>query len=154
MIDTPTTDSVSTDELPEGSADQHGDLPGAGRRLRGDRGAADIGIEILFGAVVMIALFLFLIEATGYWHARNILDDAAAEGARVAAAFDGTCAQAENTARHRITERAGGWASGAAVTCSETNGIVTVVITSTTPGLLSSSTGYRATVTESTPKEQ
>lgn len=124
------------------------------RRLRGDRGAADIGIELLFGAVMMIILFVLLMEATSFWHARNVLDDAASEGARVAAAFDGTCGQGETVARDRITARAGKWAAGVSVSCSETDGIVTVIISSTTPGLLSSSAGYQASVTESAPKEQ
>jgi Flp pilus assembly protein TadG len=126
----------------------------APQRLRGDRGAADIGIEMLFGAVMMITLFLLLIEATSFWHARNVLDDAAAEGARVAAAFDGSCDGGVAVARARLSARAGSWATDVSVSCSETDGIVTVVIASTTPGLLSSSTGYQASVTESAPKEQ
>ena len=125
-----------------------------GRRLRGDRGAADIGIEMMFGAVVMIALFLFLIEVGAYWHARNVLDEAAAEGARVAAAFDGTCAEGEAVAEARVAARGGGWAAGVAATCTETADIVTVVITSSTPGFLSSTTGYEARVTESAPRER
>lgn len=124
------------------------------RRLRGDRGAADIGIEMMFGAVIMVSLFVFLIEAGAYWHARNVLDEAAAEGARVAAAFDGSCAEGETVARGRVTARAGSWASGVSVSCSDTGEIVTVVVTSTTPGFLSSSTGYRASVTESAPRER
>ncbi|MEM8748241.1 MAG: TadE/TadG family type IV pilus assembly protein [Actinomycetota bacterium] len=136
-------------------AEQTGDLARSrGRRLRGDRGAADIGIEMMFGAVVMIALFLFLIEVGAYWHARNVLDEAAAEGARVAAAFDGTCAEGEAVAEARVAARGGGWADGVDATCTETADIVTVVITSSTPGFLSSTTGYEARVTESAPRER
>lgn len=124
------------------------------RRGRGDRGAADIGIEMMFGSIVMIALFLFLIEVGAYWHARNVLDEAAAEAARVAAAFDGTCAEGIVVAEARAAARGGRWADDVEAVCSDTGEIVTIVITSTTPGFLSSATGYEASVTESAPRER
>ena len=46
----------------------------------------------------MLALVLLLVETVSFWHARNVFDEAAAEGARVAAAFDGSCAAGTETA--------------------------------------------------------
>lgn len=124
------------------------------RRCRGDRGAADGGLEILFGAVAMICLVLLIVETVSYWHSRNVFDEAAAEGARVAAAFDGTCAGGTSTARSLLERRAGGWSSGVSVGCSEADGIVTVTISGATPGVLFGSAGFAATVTESAPRER
>lgn len=108
----------------------------------------------MFGAVAMIALVLLIVETTSFWHSRNIFDEAASEGARVAAAFDGTCDVGRSTARSLLERRAGNWATGVAVTCSESAGIVTVTISGTTPGVLFDSAGFRATVTESAPRER
>lgn len=127
---------------------------GPSRRLRGNRGAADGGLEIMFGAVAMICFVLLIVETVSYWHSRNVFDEAAAEGARVAAAFDGTCAAGTSTARSLLERRAGGWSSGVSVGCSEADGIVTITISGTTPGVLFDSAGFTATVTESAPREQ
>ena len=124
------------------------------RRCRGDRGAIDGGLEIMFGAVAMIALVLLIVETVSFWHSRNIFDEAASEGARVAAAFDGTCAAGTSTAQGLLERRAGSWASGVAVTCSVAGGIITVTISGTTPGVLFDNAGFRATVTESAPRER
>ena len=123
-------------------------------RLRGDRGAIDGGLEIMFGAVAMIAFVLIIVESVSFWHARNVFDEAAAEGVRVAAAFDGTCTAGTSTAQSLLQRRAGGWSSGVTVSCSEADGIVTITITGSTPGVLFDSAGFRATVTESAPREQ
>ena len=123
-------------------------------RLRGDRGAIDGGVETMFGGVAMIALVLLLVESVSFWHARNVFDEAAAEGARVAAAFNGTCAAGTDTARSLIERRAGGWSSGVAVQCGEVDGIVTVTISGSTPGVLFDAGGFRASVTQSAPRER
>lgn len=123
-------------------------------RLCGDRGAIDGGFEIMFGSVAMICFVLLIVESVSFWHARNVFDEAAAEGVRVAAAFDGTCTAGTSTAQSLLDRRAGGWSSGVQVLCSEADGIVTVTITGTTPGVLFDSAGFRASVTESAPREQ
>jgi Flp pilus assembly protein TadG len=124
------------------------------RRFRGDRGAADGGLEIMFGAVAMIFFVLLIVETVSYWHSRNVFDEAAAEGARVAAAFDGTCTAGSSTARTLLERRAGGWSSGVTVGCSEADGIVTITISGTTPGVLFDAAGFTATVTQSAPRER
>ena len=60
------------------------------RRYR-DRGAVDVSVQMLFGSVAVLFALLLVFEAVAFWHARNVFDEAAAEGARVAAAYDGTC---------------------------------------------------------------
>jgi hypothetical protein len=131
-----------------------GDTGDAARRLRGDRGAIDGGLEILFGGVAMIALVLLIVETVSFWHSRNIFDEAAAEGVRVAAAFDGTCTAGTSTARSIIEHRASGWSSGINISCTEADGIVTVTVAGTTPGVLFDSAGFTANVTESAPRER
>ncbi len=142
--------------MPDIAVDRSADeaIASAPRRMRGDRGAIDGGLETLFGGVALIALVLLLVEAVSFWHARNVFDEAAAEGARIAAAFDGTCAQGTDAARSSIERRAGGWSDAVAVTCGESDGIVTVSISGSTPGVLFDAGGFRATVTQSTPKER
>ena len=125
------------------------------RRRRGgeDRGSAET-LGILFGGIAIIFFVLLIVEVAGYWHARNIFDEAAAEGARVAAAFDGTCAAGTAEAEALIQQRASSWASGVQVDCAENAGIVTVTITGATAGVLGGSVGFTAHVSESAPKEQ
>ena len=57
-----------------------------------DAGAVDVSIQMLFGMIAVLFAMLLVFDTTSYWHGRNVYNDAAAEGARVAAAFDGTCA--------------------------------------------------------------
>ncbi len=53
-----------------------------------DRGAVDVSIQMLFGFMAVLLTMLLIVEATSFWHARNVYDEAASEGARVAAAFE------------------------------------------------------------------
>ena len=75
-----------------------------------DRGAVDVSLQMLFGAMTLLFTLLLLFETTAYWHARNVFDDAAAEGARVAAAYDGTCRDGVGAARAMVVRHAGAWA--------------------------------------------
>lgn len=108
----------------------------------------------MFGAVAMICLVLLIVETVSFWHSRNVFDEAAAEGVRVAAAFDGTCGAGTSTARALLERRAGGWSAGVSIGCTETDGIVTMTISGQTPGMLLDSAGFTATVTESAPRER
>ena len=122
-------------------------------RGRGDRGGLDDPVGILFGTVAIMLFVLILIETVAFWHAHNVFEAAAAEGARVAAAFDGTCTTGTATARASITRRAGGWAAGVTITCREATGEVTITIDGRTPGVVST-LGPHAHVTESAPRER
>lgn len=118
-----------------------------------DRGAVDVSLEMLFGAMALLFTLLLLFEATTYWHARNVFDDAAAEGARVAAAYDGTCRDGVAAARAMVERHAGAWSHGVRVTCT-TGAVVTVTVDGRTPGVVGSVLGMRARVSESAPKER
>ena len=121
------------------------------RPLR-DRGAVDVSVQMLFGGLALLLTLLLVFEASAYWHARNVFDDAAAEGARVAAAFDGTCPQGVKAARAMIAAHAGRWSDHVVVTCTA-GSTVTVTISGGTPGVLATHLGLRARVVESAPKE-
>jgi hypothetical protein len=118
-----------------------------------DRGVVDVSIEMLFGMIAVIAVLLLLFEAVAYWHARNVFDEAAAEGVRVAAAYDGSCAAGIAATRELITRHAGSWASDLAISCSD-GPMVTIAVSGRTPGVLASTVGFDARVAESTPSER
>lgn len=117
-----------------------------------DRGAVDVSIEMLFGLLFTLFVVLALFEATAYWHARNVFDDAASEGARIAAAFDGSCADGIAFAQQSIARHAGSWARDVTISCSE-GATVAVTVAGRTPGILSGGTGFTARVTETASKE-
>lgn len=123
------------------------------RRASSDVGAVDVSIQMLFGFMVMLFTMLLIVETTAYWHARNVFDEAAAEGARVAAAFDGTCAKGVDVARAMVARRAGGWSGRVTVTCT-TGSIVVMVVSGSTPGIIAPAVGLTARVSESAPKER
>lgn len=104
------------------------------RWLADDRGLAD-GVEHLFAATFLILLFLFIAQVVVWWHARNILEQAAAEGARVAAAADGSCGDAPDAASSIAERIGGGWVESISVSCGgdSTGGLVTVRVSGNTP---------------------
>lgn len=71
---------------------------------------------MLFLWVMAIGLFVFIFEVSAYWHVRNFLEEAAAQGAATAGTFDGDCGQAELAAR-AVAARSGSWASDIQVSC-------------------------------------
>ena len=119
---------------------------------RRDRGAVDVSIQMLFGSIAVIFVMLLIFEVTAFWHTRNVLDEAAAEGARVAAAYDGTCVEGVAAARASLRAVGGAWTSSVRITCVD-GPMVTVRITGSTPGALGS-VGFKTSVAESAPKER
>jgi len=117
-----------------------------------DRGAVDVSIEMLFGTVVALLVMLLVFDASAYWHARNVFDDAAADGVRIAAAHGGRCDEAVAATRDAIEQHAGGWGRDATVSCID-GPVVSVTVEGSTPGVLSGGVGLRASVTESQPRE-
>ena len=89
-------------------------------------------MEILFSAVFLIALFLFICQVVVWWHARNILEQAAAEGAPAAAAADASCAAAAPAAVGLAERMGGSWVESTNVSCSA-GSIVVVVDRADTP---------------------
>lgn len=118
-----------------------------------DRGAVDVSIEMLFGTVAVLMALLLVFETVAFWHARNVFDDAASDGARIAAAFDGSCAEGVEAARAAIARHAGSWASQVEVNCVDAP-LVVVTVTGRTPGVVGDALGMRATVAESAPRER
>ncbi len=121
-----------------------------------DRGAIDGGLEIMFGGIMIICFVLVVVEASAFWHSRNIFDEAAAEGVRVAAAFDGTCAQGRAAAADLISRRAENWADGVDVRCQRdaASGVAEIEITGHSPGILFGNAGIDIHVRESAPIER
>ena len=123
--------------------------PATGR----DRGVVDISIEMLFGMLAVIFVLLLVFESVAYWHARNVFDDAAAEGVRIAAAYDGTCADGIAVTRAAIARQAGGWAGDVEVGCID-GPMVTITVRGATPGVVGGPVGFTAEVAESAPRER
>lgn len=117
-----------------------------------DRGAVDVSIQMLFGMMAVIFVMLLIFEVSAFWHARNVFDEAAAEGARVAAAYDGTCAEGIVAARSLVRSAGGSWSTSVRVTCTD-GPMVTVTVTGSTPGALGT-IGFKAYASESAPKER
>jgi hypothetical protein len=131
----------------------HGSVAESRReRPRRDSGAVDVSIEMLFGLMVLLFALLLVFEATTYWHTRNVLDDAASEGARVAAAYDGSCVDGVAAARAAVREHAGRWASRVRVSCVE-GAEVRLTISARSPGV-GGSLGFVVRVVEAAPKER
>lgn len=122
------------------------------RRGRGTRGAVD-AVEMLFLGVGLIALFLFVVELGAYWHAKNVLEEAAASGAQAAAAFDGDCADGRAAAAAFARERGGTWADTVSVTC-RAGETVTVAIGARSPGLVFGTTGFTVSARASAVEER
>lgn len=118
-----------------------------------DRGAVDVSVELLVGTFVVAAVLLLVVETAAHWHTRNVLADAAADGARVAAAVDGTCAAGIATAQSAVARHSTTWADQVRVACRD-GSVVTLTVAGRTPGLVGTLLGHRAVVSSSTPKEQ
>ena len=118
-----------------------------------DRGAVDVSIEMLFGTVAVLMALLLVFETSAYWHARNVFDDAASDGARIAAAYDGSCAEGVEVTLEAIARHAGSWARGVEVSCVDAP-LVVVTVTGRTPGVVGAALGMSATVAESAPRER
>lgn len=118
-----------------------------------DRGAVDTSVELLIGSVAVAAVLLLVVETAAHWHTRNVLADAAADGVRVAAGSDGSCAAGIATAHASVTRHGSTWADDVRIACRD-GSRVTLTLTGRTPGLVGTLLGHRASVTSSTPKEQ
>ena len=119
---------------------------------RHESGAVDVSIQTLFGMMLALGAMLLVVEASAYWHARNVFAEAAAEGARVAAAYDGSCQKGVAAARAMVSTHASGWASGLEVRCQRGQ-MVSVTVTARTPGVWAGSLGFRARASEEVPRE-
>lgn len=90
---------------------------------------------MLFVTAITLMGFLFIVQVTVWWHARNILEQAAAEGARFAAAAGNTCDDATTAARATAARYGGKWVNTITVRCVD-GALVSVQIDATTPAFL------------------
>lgn len=111
-----------------------------------------MSIQMLFGMIAVLFALLLVFDTSTYWHGRNVYNEAAAEGVRVAAAFDGTCADGIAAAEALVNDSAGAWAHDVRVSCTA-GPIVTVTVAGSTPGVLAGALGFSVRVSESAPKE-
>jgi hypothetical protein len=118
-----------------------------------DRGAVDVSVQMLFGFLTVLVSLLLTVETVAYWHTRNVFDEAAAEGARVAAAFDGSCADGVAAANALVRRHASGWGSQVSVSCIDGPTVV-VEVSGPTMGMAGSQLGLVARSVESAPKER
>ena len=118
-----------------------------------DRGAVDVSIEMLFGTITVLMALMLVFETAAFWHARNVLDDAASDGVRIAAAFDGTCAQGVDVARAAVARHGRSWAGEVEIVCTD-GPLVVLTVTGRTPGVVGDALGMRASVSESAPRER
>ncbi len=108
---------------------------------------------MLFGALGVLIAMIAVFEAGSYWHTRAVLGDAAADGVRAAAAWDGSCASGVAVARRAVERQAPGWAAQVEIACVS-GPVVTVTVGARTPGLLGQAGGVQARASASAPKEQ
>jgi len=118
-----------------------------------DSGAVDVSIQMLFGMIAVLFAMLLVFDTSTYWHGRNVYNEAAAEGVRVAAAFDGSCADGIAAAELSVRESAGAWARDVRVSCTD-GPVVTVTVSGSSPGVLAGALGFSVRVSESAPKER
>lgn len=113
-----------------------------------DRGAVDVSVQMLFGSVAVLLVLLLIVETVVFWHTRNVFQEAAAEGARVAAAFDGDCAEGIAAATDMVGRSASGWSSALQVDCTQ-GATVRVTVKGRSAGII----GFTVKAIETAPKE-
>lgn len=113
--------------------------------MRRDRGAIDVSIEMLAGMVTFLIACVVLFEATAYWHVHNVFEEAASEGLRHAAAYDGSCRDGVAATQRYVSAHAGGWSQGVQVSCVDAapGGLVTVEVTAHSVGVGGAGFGLR-----------
>jgi ribose/xylose/arabinose/galactoside ABC-type transport system permease subunit len=121
--------------------------------IRSDHGSVDVSVQMLLGFMTVLVAVLLTVETVAYWHTRNVYDEAAAEGARVAAAFDGTCTDGIAAATALVRQHAPGWGSQVVVSCTDGPTVV-VVVSGPTMGFAGAHLGLTARTAEAAPKER
>lgn len=117
----------------------------AGRR-RAERGSATL--ELLLVTVLLFAAITLLVQVALAFHARQILDAAAHDGARAARAYGARPADGRTAAMASLRQLGGDFVHDPAVTVRRTPTEVTVTVAARLPGILPGTTlRLAATVT-------
>ncbi len=125
----------------------------ARRKNRGDAGSASLEIAIL--APALLLLVFAIVQGALWFHARNLAQAAAQEGATAGAAYTATTGAAAARARAFLAEQAGDSLTGATVSTSgSTPTTVRVVVSGRALSVLPGVPGMTVTQTAVVPVER
>jgi Flp pilus assembly protein TadG len=102
--------------------------------MRRERGSASL--ELALVAPALMLLVLGVLQFGLWYHAQNVVETAAMEGARVAAAEDGSAGAGKTRALEVLEDGLGQAASDQGATASIDQGSASVHVTAQMPGLL------------------
>lgn len=102
--------------------------------MKRERGS--VALELAIVAPVLMLLVLGVLQFGLWYHAQNVVETAALEGARVAAAEDGTAGAGESRALEVLREGLGQAADVEGATASIDQDAARVEVTAQLPGLL------------------
>jgi Flp pilus assembly protein TadG len=102
--------------------------------MKRERGS--VALELAIVAPVLMLLVLGVLQFGLWYHAQNVVETAALEGARVAAAEDGTAGAGESRALEVLQEGLGQAAEVEGATASIDQDAARVEVTAQLPGLL------------------
>jgi Flp pilus assembly protein TadG len=102
--------------------------------MKRERGS--VALELAIVAPVLMLLFLGVLQFGLWYHAQNVVETAALEGARVTAAEDGTTGAGETRALEVMQEGLGQAADVEGATASIDQDAARVEVTAQLPGLL------------------
>ena len=102
--------------------------------MKGQRGTASL--ELALVAPALMVLVLGVVQFGLLYHARQVVQGAALEGARVTASEDGTAAAGTGRAIEVLREGLGGAATDEGASASVTPGVARVQVTARVAGLL------------------
>lgn len=104
-------------------------------RVRDERGTASLAQTVLVAPVLLLALML-IVQFGLYFHARNVAENAAQEGAAAGRRFDGSQADAAQRARLFLDELGPRMLTDSNVSAQRTPETATVTITGTVIALV------------------
>ena len=104
-------------------------------RVRDERGTASLAQTVLVAPALLFALML-IVQFGLFFHAKNVAENAAQEGAAAGRRFDGSQAGAEERARLFLAELGPQMLSNESVSAQRTAETATVTITGTVVSLV------------------
>jgi Flp pilus assembly protein TadG len=108
------------------------------RRIRDERGTASLAQTVIVAPVLLFALML-IVQFGLMFHARNVAEQAAQDGAAAGRRYDGTEAAAHEQATNFLAQVVGNTLTNRSVTVQRTDQAATVTVTGTVvsvvPGL-------------------
>lgn len=114
------------------------------RRARDEAGAASVAQMVLVAPVLLLTLML-IVQFALLFHARNVAENAAQEGAAVARRYDGTDDAARRRAAHYLDQVAGKTLTSTQVGASRSAEVASVTVSGTVVTLVP---GLRLSVSE------